>query len=95
MLDGDSEGDVDGLLDGDELGLLVGSSDGDEEGVADGDDEGVVVGLADGTEDFNTHSRLPTKSSSFTDLQHSAMSQTPIRFEFVEHSEMNSRHIAS
>ena len=69
------EGDAVGVFDGDELGLLVGWLDGN------------VEGIDDGSEDFSTHSRLPTKSSSFSDQQHLAISQILAFLEFMKHSE--------
>ena len=63
------------MFDGDELGFLVGWLDGN------------VEGIDDGPEDFSTHSRLPTKSSSFSPQQHFAVSQIPVFLEFMKHSE--------
>ena len=78
------------MFDGDELGFLVGWLDGDAEGLDDGSFEAITVGLNDGADDFSTHSRLPTKSSSFRDQQHIAMSQLLVFLEFMKHSEMKS-----
>ena len=78
------------MFDGDGLGLLVGWLDGNVEGLDDGSFEAVTVGLVDGADDFSTHSRLPTKSSSLSDQQHIAMSQKPVFLESLKHSEMKS-----
>ena len=69
-------------------------TDGDAEGFDDGDELGSADGDIDGTEDFSTHSRLLTKSSSSSDQQHFAVSQIPVFLEFMKHSDMKSPQIA-
>ena len=102
-IDGDAEGEIVGSLDGwkdgvadgiqveDELGLTVGCDDGDAEG---SDELGLSDGDTDGTEDFSTHSRLPTKSSSASFQQHLAFSQILAFLESLKHSVIKSAHIA-
>ena len=74
--------------------MLVGLLDGNAEGLDEGAFEAITVGLDDGAGDFSTHSRLPTKSSSFSLQQHFAVSQIPVFLEFMKHSDMKSPQIA-
>ena len=50
--------------------------------------DGIAEGLDDVADDLRTHSRLPAKSSSFSDKQHLAMSHILVFLELRKHSEM-------